>query len=203
MDSKELVDFLYYKKLPEIYRREDNLQKKTPLYRYLQSLVLGGYGEVIKEIDDITTLIDPQRCPAEFFPYLYKSWGLTYDMHIPLIYQRKILENVGNILRRRGTYACVRYLVRVLTKFNTKLTMTHYSYGKILTITLIADTMKALEDLDSSFATIKEFVHYFIPYNIDILVTSEVKVQSLTAERERATALTQGMFYDIAKLQNE
>ena len=202
LTSQQLLDHLYYKKLPRIYVIEDHRQNNRPLYRYLQALIEGGYADALRDIEDVTKLVDPEQCPAEFFPHLYESFGFTYFPDIPIAYQRKILANVGELRKRRGTYACVRYLVRVLTGIDVNLTMTHYVGGKLLTITLIADTLKVVTGLENSFAVVTEFIKFFVPYNLDVLVNSEVRVQSMTTQRKRYLTMTQGRRYDLVKIQN-
>lgn len=78
------TDFVYYKKLPKVYRDFDEPLGK-PLYKYLQSLIEGGYAEVVSSsvegengVDSLLNLIDPQTCPDEFLPYYCKSMGIDW-----------------------------------------------------------------------------------------------------------------------------
>ena len=98
--SADLLDYLYYRCLPGIYQEEDaNIGK--PLYRYLQSIILGGYELAIQDIDNIIKLVDPETCPEQFFPILYESFGLTYYPDVDMKYHRKFLMNYGELRRRK------------------------------------------------------------------------------------------------------
>ena len=66
---KGMLDLLYNKKLPQVYRDEDS-KIGYPLKRYLESLIDGGYCDSIKDIEGIMSLVDPMTISEEFFPYL-------------------------------------------------------------------------------------------------------------------------------------
>ena len=67
--SKSMLDLLYNRKLPQIYRDEDK-KLGYPLKRYLESLIDGGFCGSIKDIEGLMLLIDPETIPEEYFPYL-------------------------------------------------------------------------------------------------------------------------------------
>ena len=99
INSEQLLNHLYYKKLPQVYRDMDKMLKTYPLKRYLSSLVDGGYAEVLKNAEGILDLVDPEKCPSEFLPYLCESFGLEYFEDMDDTYQRRFLMNIGEILR--------------------------------------------------------------------------------------------------------
>ena len=49
--NDKLLDYLYEKKLPQVYRTMDSGLRTRPFYRYLQALLEGGYGEQLKDIN--------------------------------------------------------------------------------------------------------------------------------------------------------
>lgn len=119
INKEEYLNYLY-NRLPAVYREEDS-KIGLPLYRYLQSLCEGGYSKVIDDNNNFLTLIDPEKCPDSFFPYLYASFGLKYYNNIDIKYHRKFLSNVGALLKRRGTKTVVRYIVATLTGYEVDL----------------------------------------------------------------------------------
>lgn len=74
-----------------------------------------GLEKNIDLANKFTELTDPVRCPSPFFPTLYESIGLKYDWGISEVYQRRVFQNIGELMRRRGSYNSIRYLIRVLT----------------------------------------------------------------------------------------
>ena len=143
--SKSLLDHLYYKKLPQIYRDED-AKLKYPLKRYLESLIDGGFCGSIKDIEGVMLLIDPETIPEKFFPYLYESFGLEYFPDIDISYQRKFLMNIGELIKRRGTFSSVQYLIKVLTGLEAELSLENNN----LNIVLHAKDLEQIDSIETS-----------------------------------------------------
>ena len=153
MTSEKLFDHLYNRKLPQVYRDMDTLPTVNfALKRYLSSLIEGGYSEVLKDISKLLDLIDPEKCPNEFLPLLCESFGLEYFEDIDPVYQRRFLANIGEMVKRRGTYAGVRYIVRVLTGYDVELEYLRGEHknkkGRHLFISLLVDVEKGVGKLD-------------------------------------------------------
>lgn len=109
----EYLEYLYGR-LPTQWRLLDQ-EEGLPLYNYLKVIVYGGMEKNIDLANKFTELTDPVRCPSPFFPTLYESIGLKYDWGISEIYHRRVFQNIGELMRRRGSYNSIRYLIRVLT----------------------------------------------------------------------------------------
>lgn len=109
----EFLEYLYGR-LPTQWRLLDQ-DEGLPLYNYLKVIVYGGMEKNIDLANKFTELTDPVRCPSPFFPTLYESIGLKYDWGISEIYHRRVFQNIGELMRRRGSYNSIRYLIRVLT----------------------------------------------------------------------------------------
>lgn len=180
MEKNQLVDFLYYKKLPVVYQDEDLAQKpKLPLYRYLQALFVGG-DSVLEDINNILLLTDPEKCPDKFFPYLVRSFGLQYFEDIPISYQRKLLGNIGELYRRRGTSNCIRYLARVLTGMNA---VVDYNQTNLtLTITLIAASINDITNMETSKKVILAYLKDFLPYYVNLAFRAEAGKQVIESD---------------------
>lgn len=111
--ADEYLEYLYGR-LPTQWRLLDQ-EEGLPLYNYLKVIVYGGLEKNIDLANKFTELTDPVRCPSPFFPTLYESIGLKYDWGISEVYQRRVFQNIGELMRRRGSYNSIRYLIRVLT----------------------------------------------------------------------------------------
>ena len=192
LTSKSMLDLLYYKKLPQIYRDEDK-KLGYPLKRYLESLIDGGFCGSIKDIEGLMHLIDPETIPEEFFPYLYESFGLEYFPDINVSYQRKFLLNMGELVRRRGTFSSVQFLIKVLTGLEADL-----SFGNDkLNIVLLANTMEQVDSIETSMYIIGNFIKTQIPYFITPVITSRIASQTISSKSYSYSAIGSYKFYTI------
>lgn len=190
--SKSLLDLLYNKKLPQIYRDEDR-KLGYPLKRYLESLIDGGFCGSIKDIEGVLHLIDPETIPEEFFPYLFESFGLEYFPDIDVSYQRKFLLNIGELVQRRGTFSSVQFLVKVITGLKAELSFKNNELG----IVLLAETMEQLENIDTSMFVIGNFIKTQIPYYVSPVISSRIDTQFITSKSYSHSALGCYKFYTI------
>lgn len=176
-----LTDFIYYHKLPQVYRTFDS-PLGSPLYRYLQSLIEGGYADLINNntkgyrgVENLLDLIDPQTCPDEFLPYYCKSMGIEWFPDLitakrGTYYLRTFLCNIGEIYKRRGTESVVGYIARTLTEMDVILRYERVfnpdktTKARILWVELQAHTLEEIENVDISTKVIKRFVDTQVPY---------------------------------------
>lgn len=178
-----LTDFMYYQKLPEVYRVFDEPLGK-PLYRYLQSMLEGGYADLVNNttkgyrgIENLLELVDPRTCPDEFLPYYCKSMGIDWFPDLiteerGTYYLRTFLGNVGEIYKRRGTNSVVKYIAKVLTEMDVKLRYERVfnsdktTRARILWVELQAHTQEEIDKVGISSKVIKRYVDTQIPYYI-------------------------------------
>lgn len=204
INKTDFVDFLY-NKLPAIYRYEDS-KIGLPLYRYLQSMCEGGFNPVIENSNNFLTLVDPETCPEEFFPYLYESFGLPYFDDIPVEYHRRFLKNIGALLKRRGTNTAVRYLVSTLTGFNVDLFYERrYNEegkctGRYLDIVLLLDH---LTDIDPNVKVVERFVKIQLPFYLIPLIIASVSPPDLNAKIYSGCRITYSQSTDIIPFEKE
>ena len=192
------TDFMYYQKLPEVYRTFDKPLGK-PLYRYLQALLEGGYADLVynatkgtRGIDNLLDLINPETCPPEFLPIYCKSMGIEWfqDLVIqrtedsdPYYYIRTFLCNVGEIYKRRGTESVVKYIAKVLTSMDVKLRYGRVfnsdltTRARILWVELQAHTEEEIQSVGINSEVIKRFIDTQIPYYITTSVLYILKEQ--------------------------
>lgn len=201
--NDKLLNYLYEKKLPQVYRTMDSSLRTRPFYRYLQSLLEGGYGEQLKDINRFLDIVDPKKCPEEFLPYFIESFGLTYYSDVNVAYQRKFLSNVGELLKRRGTHSVVSYLVRTLTGLSIKQRYLRGEYkgyqGRHLIVTLLAGNVDSLNHLPTYIAVVEKYLRDFIPYYIYIWIDSSVNIQKLETTRFKASCISYSLSYSIGR----
>ena len=189
-----------YEKLPKIYREKDR-GLGFPLRRFITALVEGGLYKLNEETTNILDLVDPEKCPDEWFPYLCRSFGLEYFRDIDISYQRRFLANIGEIIRRRGTYACVRYMVSVLTGCDVELAYLRGKYngqeGRHLIVTVLAETIEAITGMDVSVKVIERYLEGHIPFYIYPHVESRIATQQVKSTIYRSNAVTKTVHYSI------
>lgn len=190
IDKKKYTDYLY-SKLPVVYRNED-LKLGNPLYRYLQSLCLGGFEKVIEDSNNFLTLIDPENCPESIFPYLYESFGLEYYKDIPVEYHRKFLSNLGALMKRRGTNTAIHYLVATLTGFEVDLSYERQyndrgdCIGRFLDIVFLVNTVEEAALVNPSIGVIEQFIKSQVPFYITPRVSALTSAPVLEAHDYKA-----------------
>lgn len=190
--SKGMIDLLYLKKLPKVYRDEDS-KIGFPLKRYLESLIEGGYSNVIEDIEGAELLTDPMTVPDKFFPYLCESFGLTYFPDIDISYQRKFLANIGELNKRRGTYASVRYLIRALTGLDCDIS----HEGEYLNITLLAKDLNQLNSIGVSTKVIEAYITSQVPFFVTPKVSSRLESFIINSVSYSSSAVGYHKFYTI------
>ena len=191
--SEDLLQYAYYRCLPEVYRDAD-AEIGSPLYRYLSSIILGGMDLSLTDINNLLRIVDPEKCPDEFFPVLYNSFGLEYYPDIDIKYHRKFLMNYGELKKRKGTYSCINFLVRVLTSMEAKQHYLRGEYnnvtGRHLVVTLQASTLEDLANIDTSMLVVQQFISSFIPYYITPHIEGAVATQTLTSKIYRSSVMS-------------
>lgn len=123
-------DYLY-NLLPEVYRFED--AKPTinfVLKRYLESLASGGFQPLFEELLKLCDLWDIEKCPTEILPLIGKLLGYEYIEEIDAEVQRKILANISELYKRKGTKAVITFISREFSKFDTNIIDMEYRVFK-------------------------------------------------------------------------
>lgn len=192
--SEDLLHILYNKKLPQIYREEDS-KIKYPLKRYLESLIEGGFKGAIEDIEGLLSLTDIKSIPDEYFPYLCESFGIEYFPDIDVTYQRKFLLNLGELIRRRGTFSSIRFMVRALTGLESELSRE----GNTLNIVLLTETVEQMRNIEISMTVVGNYIQEQIPYYMTPKITYMVKTQVIPSSSYTLSAITTLKKYQISK----
>lgn len=192
--SESLLNLLYGRKLPQVYREYDSTVKLT-LKRYLDSLIEGGFCGSIEDIERVMLLIDPENIPEKFFPYLCESFGLEYFPDIDVSYQRKFLMNIGEFTKRRGTFFSVRYMIRALTGLEAEL----YLEGNTLNITLLSKTLEQMNSMEISVGIIRNYIQTQIPYYITPNITYKIATQVISSYSYSLSAVTMQKSYQLTQ----
>lgn len=162
-----------YNRLPKVYRDYDveierlnvETQKKETfktLQEYLYSFALGGFQPLLEDLEAIINLVDPFKCPSEFLPYLLRHFGLDYIDDIPEKFQRRLVQNVVTLYKKKGTIPAVAFLAKELSGFGVNIE--EKSDGSI-EFALIK--LNAYEDEDAELLlaqdVIQRYIHLFLP----------------------------------------
>lgn len=193
LTPESLSKHLYYSKLPKVYIEEDR-KLGEPLKRYLESLIEGGSGGAISDINNLILLVDPKSVPEKFFPYLCRSFGLEYFPDIDVTYQRRFLLNIGELIKRRGTYSSVHFLIRALTGLDASLSLIDKT---TLGIELLAKNFKEMEDIELSMRVISNYIQTQIPYYMVPVLSSRIKSQIVESKSYSHSAVGYYKFYKI------
>lgn len=191
---EKLFDLLYNKKLPQLYRDEDS-KIGYPLKRYLESLVEGGYKGAIDDIQRVLLLFDPMAIPENLFPFLCESFGIEYLPDIDVKYQRKFILNLGELVRRRGTFSSVHYMVRALTGLETEL----HCDGSTLSIVLLAKKLDQVNILIPSMGIIGNYIQTQIPYYITPAFSARVDSGVIESKSYAHSAMCCTKYYQLGK----
>lgn len=199
ISKDSILKYLYYGNLPEVYRVEDLKQKpKLPLYRYLQAIIESGFSDMTESIEGLLLLVDPKDCPEVFLPYLLKCFGFDYFEDIDPKYQRKLVASIGELVKRKGTCSGVKYLARVLTGLDAKLSTSEVEGRNVLTVELLFDTLGQVENLDNDIKSVERYIEYFVPFWVlPVTVTSSIRVQELKEKNYIGSAMTCYTSYNL------
>ncbi len=169
MTGDEFASTLY-SKLPKIYRTYDT---DLVLYRYLGAIG-DSFSPTMELINDFVNVVNPYTCPDDYIPVMCDCFYIPYYRDIPLVYYRKLLSDISNLRVRKGTTNCVEYLCRVLTGLEVDIDRENDD-DHILEITLTAESLDKVLDIDVSTSVISSFIKDFIPFYIHTVnIISEV-----------------------------
>lgn len=118
MDIKKDFALYLYNRLPKIYRTSD---KDLILQKLIETFTEGGFNHVINDTSNIMDLIDVDKCPKKFLPLLSKTYGYEYSEELPELFQRRLLKNIVEMYKRKGTKSVVKFIARELSGFETEI----------------------------------------------------------------------------------
>ena len=183
--SEQFGSYLYHR-LPKVYRDYDvaidrrvtledgkTLVKRFyTLEEYLRSFAEGGFQPLLEDIEAIISLIDPMNCPEEYLPMLLQHFGLDFIEDIPIKFQRRLVQNIVTLYRKKGTIPAVAFLARELSGFDV--TIEESERGGVQ-IALVRLTAYSDEDAELLLAqeTVQRYIHLFLPANTkaEVVVT--------------------------------
>ena len=200
--AEQLLNHLYNKRLPQVYREAD-IDAQYCLKRFLQSMIEGGFAETISLADGITDLTDPLKCPDKYFPILFESFGYKYSSDIPIIYQRKILQNHGELFQKRGSIEYIYVLTRILTGFDCSVDIERVNGVRVLSISMFVDNSVTSTEKQHYVNLVKKYVtEGYIPFYLDVETNIIVDVVDIsTAPQYIASAVEVEGIVDISPIE--
>lgn len=116
---------LMYSRLPDIYKVLDCDNEYT-LKRYLSALGDDGLSRLYENIVSLYSYWDIDTCPKEWLPSIAKMLGYIYIDEVEEKIQRKIIKNLVELYKRKGTSSALTYITREFFNSNTKLIELQY-----------------------------------------------------------------------------
>lgn len=183
--EKNLFSPELYNRLPRFYHRYDN----GDLQKYIETLCEYGYGDIIDSINEFTNYIDPEKCPVGVLPIFCKCFEVPFSPDIDPKYIRKLLSNLGELRRRRGSLNCIRFLVRVLT--GLEISVVYAVTTGLISLSIKVITLAQITEQAVSQKVIKFFIANYLPYTVrDVEILIEVGNVVLPSEHFIKTQIT-------------
>lgn len=118
-----MEDFMY-NSLPEVYRILD-VNQKLILKRFLSVIQEGGFEPVLDYIVQFADSNNVDDLDEDGLRLLGRTFGYEYNYILPIENQRKLIKNIVEIYRRKGTTSSVIYAAKEITGFDTQITHLH------------------------------------------------------------------------------
>lgn len=167
--SSEDFGLKLYNKFPPKYR-EDDVDQKFALKRYLQSASDGGFKPVIEDINGLTELINPSKTKKNILPILFRYYGLEVFNGIPESYLRYLLPKLGEAWSKKGSLSVVEFISSSLSGIKTSTEVVYDELGN-------PDIEVRLEmdySMDGSYfpdiGQFKRLLENFIPFYCDLIL---------------------------------
>ena len=183
--SEQFGAYLYHR-LPKVYRDYDVaidrrvtledgrvlVKRFYTLEEYLRSFAEGGFQPLLEDIEAIITLIDPMNCPEEYLPLLLQHFGLDFIEDIPVKFQRRLVQNIVTLYRKKGTIPAVAFLARELSGFDVTIEETDRGGVQFALVKLNAYEDEKAELLLAQ-EVVQRYIHLFLPTQAkaEIIVT--------------------------------
>lgn len=180
-----------YNRFPPKYR-EDDVEQKYALKRYIQALSDGGFKYSIDEINGITDLIDPYKVDAKVLPVLFKQYGLEVFNGIPEEYLRYLLPKLGEAWSKKGSLSVVEFITSSLSGIKTTTEVRYDDGGNpIVDVRLemdynIGDYFPEAEQLNRLLSNFVPFycdtnlIYSYLFYETQVLRTRDIDLMNVT-----------------------
>lgn len=129
-DNKDFGQYLY-DRLPEIHRKRDSEEGiDYALLRFLQVLNEGGITTLFNEMLELYDILQVDKMPSDIVPLIGQLLGYEYRDDLEEDIQRKIIQNLIELYKRKGTKSVLNFITREFTKYDAKVTETEYRVFK-------------------------------------------------------------------------
>lgn len=130
LNDKDFGQYLY-DRLPEIYHKRDSEEGiDFALLRFLQTLNEGGITTLFNEMLELYNILQFDKMPSDIVPLIGQLLGYEYRDDLEEDIQRKIIQNLIELYKRKGTKSVLNFITREFTKYDAKVTETEYRVFK-------------------------------------------------------------------------
>ena len=200
--SSEFQKYLF-SKYPNIYRVQD----ENRLLEQFTYALTDPAVPLIEKVERMYELLSADDCPDEVVHIFYSNFGGEFYDGIALDYQRKFLLNAMGVIRRRGTFECVRYLVTATTGLMVDLNYSEEGVddngwvNRVLKVTLLARTLEDVRNMSTSITVVTELLRGQLPFYLTVDIGTRVNTQVLQSKSYSHSAIGSYKFYNIRRME--
>lgn len=208
-----------YSRFPNIYKEED-LNQKFALKRYIQALSDGGFRYIIEDINGLLDLVNPSTTDSSILEILSEYYGLSIFHGIPEQYIRQLIPHISTLLEKKGSLNVIEYLASIVSGIQVTTTIEYSASGKatfesgdpfgyaifdnggtgtgdITTLYVSFDMDVSLGDTVPNPTQMKRLLYQFLPFYLDLALIYTYLYHDL------AILHMQELFYDYIKDHSE
>lgn len=154
-----------YNRFPLKYREED-INQKFALKRYLQVIGEGGFKYAIEDVNGLLKLIDPDNVDEKVLEILFLHYGLEIFNGIPKDYLRYLLPKLGELYSMKGSIKAVENVCAFISGIKTTTTVENEKDNSTVIVRLEMDTN--LGEYVPNVNQLNRILRKFIPFYCDL-----------------------------------
>lgn len=154
-----------YNRFPLKYREED-INQKFALKRYLQVMGEGGFKYAIEDVNGLLKLIDPDNVDEKVLEILFLHYGLEIFNGIPKDYLRYLLPKLGELYSMKGSIKAVENVCAFISGIKTTTTVENEKDNSTVIVRLEMDTN--LGEYVPNVNQLNRILRKFIPFYCDL-----------------------------------
>lgn len=157
-----------YSRFPPKYR-EDDVDQRYALRRYLEAAGDGGFKYTIDEWNGIMDIVDPDKVRFDILKIQFAQYGLEVFNGIPEHYLRFLLPLLGEAWSKKGALSIVEFMTSAMSGIKTSTTVTYDEYDNpFVTVKLEMDYN--IGDYFPDTEQFERLIKNFLPFYVDFLI---------------------------------
>lgn len=166
--SSEDFGLKMYSRFPPKYR-EDDVDQRYALRRYLETAGDGGFKYTIDEWNGIMDIVDPDKVRFDILKIQFAQYGLEVFNGIPEHYLRFLLPLLGEAWSKKGALSIVEFMTSAMSGIKTSTVVTYDEYDNpFVTVKLEMDYN--IGDYFPDTEQFERLIKNFLPFYVDFLI---------------------------------